>query len=363
MRQVNSILEINEGRSSSYHSVRPRKQLLVSLNPASDDCGADCGDYVFDVLRNADASKIIASLSDATLNLVDTATFTTINRIVAHKDKINGVEISRSNPALAVSASSDRRVCMWDFRLPGKPVATVTLPNEVMSVAIGGQDVLLAAACGTTIQFFDLRSARVNGIGSQHEYSHTQQLGEYGDIHTDIITQLKFNPANPSILASAAEDGLLCVYDVAVPEDDEAIQCILNADCPPRRFGFFGPFAHGLYCLSTTEIATLWHWSSAQRIFSFDSIRVDLGADYLVDCMFDDANDSLLIIAGQYEGDGLVGIMEPTSAATSVALQRGHSASIRCACSIGGSIDGSVGTVVTGGEDSRLCMWAVGDSP
>ena len=71
------------------------------------------------------------------------------------------------------------------------------------------------------------------------------RLGEYGDIHSDIVTQLKFHPSHPSILASGGEDGLVCMYDVATDSGDEAVLSILNTDAPVRKLGFFGPSQEG----------------------------------------------------------------------------------------------------------------------
>jgi len=58
---------------------------------------------------------------------------------------------------------------------------------------------LLATASGNAAHFFDSRSGR--------------KIGTYGDNHTDLVTQVVFNPKNLVELATGGEDGLVCLYD------------------------------------------------------------------------------------------------------------------------------------------------------
>lgn len=148
---------------------------------------------------------------------------------------------------------------------------------------------------------------------------------------------------------------------------------IMNTECAVRETGFFGcaPGAcgptgqrqqqalEGVFCLSTVETASFWHYSSAQRIGYFPSIRSGVSADYLVTCWHEDSG--VFLLAGNNEGGGIVCEVNPSSVAVVGALtaEGGHTDTIRCATAIveHGPDGHSRRFLLSGGEDGRLCMW------
>ena len=324
---------------------------------ASFECGGGGDDphYVFDSLVTG--SSLLASLSDMSLQHYDLGSGTLQNRIVAaHRDRINSIELSIVNPGFALSSSSDKSVALWDLRTPSShAVSTIQLPEEVLSASLGAGDVLVAAACDKSVQFFDLRK-----VGSQ-SHKH-QRIGEYADAHTDLVTQVKFHPSNPTQLISAAEDGLICVFDTAVAAEEEAVISVLNTECPVRRFGFFGAGLEGIYSLSTIETASFWHAGSAQRVGSFPDIRQELGADYLVDCLYCPVADQLLLLAGNYSGRGLIARVDPSSVGLWATMQSsGHSATIRCCALLSSGGNNGLSNFLSGAEDGRIVSWTLSD--
>jgi len=332
----------------------------------------DACDYVFEVEQTCDGTSVVASLSSQQLGVYDVNTLSTKASLPVHSDRINSLELSRTDPFLALTASSDKSVCLWDLRIASGATTgaqiTITCPDEAQSASCGGDGSLLAVACGSSVNFYDLRHAHVQSSssgssgGSSSSSSSSgkakaasAKLGAYADVHTDMITQVKFHPEQPMHLVSAAEDGLICLSNTAVQAEEEAVVSILNTECPVRRFGFFGPGSEGLYCLSTTETASFWHCTSAQRVGNFPTIRAHLGVEYLVDCIYDGTNDSLLLLAGDYEGKALLASAQPTEINPVAMLQHsGHVATIRCARALVGT-NGS--KIITGAEDARLCLW------
>jgi len=281
-------------------------------------------DYVFDTLVSG--TSLVVSLSSMSLQHVDLTSGALLSQFTAHRDRINTIELSRVNPGLVLSASSDRTVALWDLRTSsGTAIASITLPDEVLGASLGAGDALVATACGQSVQFYDLRqfaSGRGSGAG---------KIGEYADAHTDLVTQVTFHPTQPSLLFSAAEDGLICVFDTAVAEEEEAVVSVLNTDCPVRRFGFFGAGGggggalEGLYSLSTIETASFWHFGSAQRVGNFPEARQQLGVDYLVDCMYCPLSDELLLLAGNYGGRAVLASVDPSALRLKAMLQSsGH---------------------------------------
>mgnify|MGYP006077539455 CR=1 FL=1 len=303
--------------------------------------------YVFELENNCDRSLMACSLSTQDICIYDTATFTEVSCIRAHSDRINGIEFAKLNPSLLVSTSDDNNVKLWDVRIPGNtPVFGQTLEDEILDASLGSSDNLLACACGMGVSFYDIRQI------SSSTGCTPQKLGEYTDVHTDTISQVKFHPERSMELVTGSEDGLICIFNTQVPEGEGAIVSILNTECPVRRVGYFGQNFDGLYCLSTIESVSVWHSTSAQRIAHFPEIRTDLDLDYLVDCNYDPSTDSLQVIGGDNNGIGHLISINPFEVKKLSSFDNGHHSTIRCAIGMGNATQ-----FITGGEDGRVCIW------
>ena len=319
------------------------RQVVSSFASSSSSTGLsdDPNEYIFDFDVSLDSTRLCMSLSDCSISVVDREFSPVVGeRLRGHTDRINALSFSPTDSNLIISASSDSTCCCWDTRTSNRPSNSISFPGEVSAMSLGVGGTLMAAASGTSLFFFDMRQT---GMGP---------LGHYADCHTDDITSVKFHPeAGSPLLLSGGEDGLICLYDTSVSTNDEAVISILNTDCPTRRIGFFGKGFEGIYCLSSVEAATIWHYPSAQRISNFPFLRESLGCDYLVDCWYQN-DGSLCLLAGDHSGKGVVTTLQPGDVHTIVGdMVDGHSSTIRCAY-----FDGDA--IFTGGEDSRMCRWA-----
>lgn len=314
----------------------------------------DGGTYIFDVDCLSDKSAVVTSSSDNCLSLYDAESLSQIRKIRAHTQMLNSFDLSKLVPNLAFTASNDHYIHGWDLRIAGDiPTVKMKLVDEVTAVSVGIADNLLAGGCGTSVVFYDLRNSGKKSI----------KLGEYSDVHTDTITQLRFSSFNQNMLASCAEDGLIGLYDTSAADGDEAVISILNTECPVRRIGYFGKDDEALFSLSTTETASFWHCATAQRVGDFPAIRTQLEADYLVDCMYDKNSDVLTIMSGNYDGSAKISVVEPTTLRVIGTLPAGgHSATVRCAKNYFSNVNNGM-RIITGGEDSRLCCWNVLSEP
>jgi WD40 repeat protein len=312
----------------------------------------DSGEYVFEIAPTMDGTSVLSSMSDNTLTITSTEELRAVCRTKAHKATINHIEASRISPSLLYSCADDKKVYGWDVRCFEKPVLQISHQDEVAAVSVGISGTLLASACGSSIFFFDIRAFDGNSTSAVNG----RKLGIYSDIHSDTITQLKFHPTQGHILASAAEDGLICACDTSVQAEEDAVVSILNTECPVGRFGYFGTDNEGIYSVSTVETLSFWHFPSAQRVAHFPTIREDLRADYLVDCFSAPNTNDIYLMAGDFNGQGVVAQMQPSRFDILGYLHGGHTANIRCATASFATTAGSP-RLITGGEDARLCSW------
>jgi WD40 repeat protein len=328
----------------------------------------DGGVYIFDVSSTSDGACLVSSMSDHHIAVYDSNSLGLIRKFKAHNDLIAGFDVSKTTPHMVYTGSDDRYVCGWDLRTAADgaaPAIKVKLAEEVSAIALGVADSLIAVGSGTTISFFDIRSctsAPSSSSGSSSSSSSSskpRKLGQYSDIHTDMVTQLRFSTAHSHMLASGAEDGLISLFDTSAAAGEEAVTSIFNTECPVRRLGFFGQQDEALYCLSTVETASFWHCSSAQRVGAFPNIREQLQVDYLVDCFYDASSNALCMIAGTYSGGGKVVLVEPSSLQVCGQLTGGHTATIRCGMTMARQPASPAMRLITGGEDARLCSWVL----
>jgi len=339
-------------------------KLATSANPATKVIAEgdamdmdDNADYILELEPNFDGNLVAASLSSMGVGIHDAVSLAEVTRREhLHASRINGIKFLQQHPQIFVTSSDDKRVRMWDLRLPppSGPVADIRAHEEVMDVAVGHGDALLACAVGTSVLFYDIRNTGASASAATWACA-AAQLGEYADVHTDTVNQLRFHPLRDTELTTASEDGLVCTFNTKAAEGDEAIVSIMNTECPVRRFGFFGREGEGLYSLSTVETASFWHPASAQKISAFSTIREDFDLDYLVDCFYSAASGELLLLGGSHSGEGRLLGVTPEDVSVVGACKGGHSATVRCATSnVGGG-----GRFVTGGEDSRLSAWSL----
>jgi len=276
--------------------------------------------------------------------------------------------------------------------------------QKVLSMSFGLGGTLLATAAGHGAHFFDVRTSA--------------KMGVYADNHTDLVTQVRFNPCNETELATGSEDGLVCVYDTRQAHADASLQvrtgtvpsmylffffffffsrslafsfslilfyvcltplcashvaalpsslltllpspllsqCVINADCAVRRIGFFAPGGEGVFVLTGSETLGLWHKTTAQCLnpTNVDLPRQQLGCNYLVDCHFDASSGKLSVLAGDWAGNLTVAEVTDSAVAPTAHLRSG-----------GGGHSAVVRaalwrgpSLVTGGEDARVCLWS-----
>ncbi|OWZ22299.1 hypothetical protein PHMEG_0003021 [Phytophthora megakarya] len=300
-------------------------------------------DYILDCQPTAHNSGLALALSTCKVQLRSVETLGLLHEFHAHNSTINEVWTSPSSPYQLATCSSDECVKLWDTRA-ALPAMVVPVGREVWSLAIGCGETLLATGTDELALFYDVRTGK--------------QLGQYGESHVDAITKVRFHPTQQAFIVTASEDGVVCFFDCRIPDEDDALESILNVESAVSRVGFFGPQNENIFCLTGTETLDLWNIWTAERLHHYNTIRDDcnkngLPTDYLIDCVYDEQTNELFLLAGNHDGDiNAVSVGATGNLQHAATLKGGHKACVRCIY-----YEPESATLFTGGEDTRLCKW------
>lgn len=174
------------------------------------------------------------------------------------------------------------------------------------------------------------------------------------------MTKVRFHPTQPHFVVTASEDGVVCMFDTRIADEDDAIESVVYVESAVTTVGFFGAHMEHIYCLTGSETLDLWNIHTAERLHHYATIRDDCNAhgiatDYLIDCVYDAHTAELFLLAGNHDGvANVVNVALDGSARLEHAatLAGGHKACIRSTY-----FDPQARTLYTGGEDARLCKW------
>lgn len=119
-----------------------------------------------------------------------------------------------------------------------------------------------------------------------------QPLLQYIESHNDDVTELSFNPSNPSILLSGSTDGLINLYDTTITDEDDALIQVFNHGSSIAHAGFLSD--HEVYGLSHDEIFCIFdtndcHQDEAhESSYAFGDLRPQLHCEYVVNIVSSD---------------------------------------------------------------------------
>lgn len=261
----------------------------------------------------------------------------------AHTQTITGQ--AAVSPNCWATSSEDGTVKLWDARTKNL-VSQAGLKSPVYSIAIGAGGQILAAGVDSDLQFFDIRNIR-------------EVLGCYTESHSERINQLVFHPDLPTQLMSASEDGLVCVFDIVVAGEDDAVASVMNTESAVNKVGFFGPSSAFAYALTQSETLSLWNVGSAERIGNFRDVIQNLegtaySVQYLVDCMYEADSQRLTLVCGDHHGSILFMDVSPTDlsfAGDVPGHTGGHKSTVR---NVKSTTDGGL---ISTGDDGYVHRW------
>ncbi|GFR83451.1 WD repeat-containing protein 89-like [Elysia marginata] len=328
--------------------------------------GTTEGDYVVDISVQASSDTdplIAAASSNFSICLMSLETLKPINTIKGHTDTITKVKFCKSNRHLFYSSSKDKSLRCWDSRI-SKQVQSFEIPSSVradlLSMDISESGRLLCAGTESVKQesyllFWDSRQPTV--------------LGCYSECHQDDITQLSFQPGSDKILASGSSEGLVCSFDLSETCEDDALQMTFNAESDVVRMSWCGAGDECIYAVTTDNMFYVWDNEEGDSLSSIKSLGDLQGStkntrvDYIVDCIPSltataDDRSSAVVLAGTYSGEAsLLWHQEESKSKTVCSLSGGHTAPLRCS-----HWDAQTRMLLTGAEDSMVCLWSLKES-
>ncbi|KAF2156627.1 WD40 repeat-like protein [Myriangium duriaei CBS 260.36] len=161
--------------------------------------------------------------------VTDTTPFT------GHASSVEELQWSPSERNVFASASSDGTVKIWDARSKSrKPALSVQASStdvNVLSWSRLTSHLLASGADDGQFAVWDLRQWKPTPNGSSSKPSSVASFG----FHKEQITSVEWHPTDDSIVAVAAGDNTITLWDLAVELDDEESKDTAGAkDYPPQ---------------------------------------------------------------------------------------------------------------------------------
>jgi WD40 repeat protein len=217
---------ISRSSSSSAPLIYTKKSSVRS-SPDTNDC------YAVDLTLNSIGNHVAVLTIPNTIQLFDASTLkhlssfsSTSNNFDSHDSSssttINSIQFAYVSPHTLFASTNKNLVLAWDTRTPQQETFQLNGcadEHKFLSVTCNNEDLLIAAGTelkgdeNVAIAFWDLR-APVN----------KQLLGYYTESHSDDIIQVEFSRMNSTKLISGSTDGLVCLYDVSKPNEDDALE-------------------------------------------------------------------------------------------------------------------------------------------
>lgn len=155
-------------------------------------------------------------------------------------------------PTVFASAGNDGRVCIYDTRLKRAPVITMQCSQTDLNVLSWNrvtQNLLATGAEDGQWCVWDMRKWKPNTNGSVAGQG--SPIASF-DFHKEQITSLEWHPTDDSIVAVCAGDNTVTLWDLAVELDDEESRYTADVrDVPPQL----------LFCHWNPEVKEA-HWVS-----------------------------------------------------------------------------------------------------
>lgn len=164
-----------------------------------------------------------------------------------HQSSVEDIQWSPSERNVFASASSDGTVKVWDVRSKShKPALSVIVSNTDVNVMSWSRQTTHLLATGSEDgqwAVWDLRQWK----GAQSSSSASKSVASF-NFHKEQITSIEWHPTDDSIVAVAAGDNTLTLWDLAVELDDEESRDTAGVEEVPPQLLFVHYMEMGKEC-------------------------------------------------------------------------------------------------------------------
>ncbi|XP_075216878.1 WD repeat-containing protein 89 isoform X2 [Lycorma delicatula] len=226
-----------------------------------------------------------------------------VSGFTAHDSTITNTRFGRDKDSHVYTSSLDGTVKLWDLRNSSHLAQTFSGGDSVRPITCfdiscdgrficAGTEVIGGSAF---LLFWDVRS--------------TKLLGGYWESHVDDLTQVVFHPEKKSCMITGGMDGLINIFDIKKPCEDDALDDSLNTELSVDKLGWLHE-SDSLYCI--THSADLQFWKLTDSSPSIHFTRQQMAAMlnikhpdnlYVVDVHADNEGNNMLL-AGSNLGCG-----------------------------------------------------------
>ncbi|KAG2171374.1 hypothetical protein INT43_009035 [Umbelopsis isabellina] len=140
-----------------------------------------------------------------------------IHNIQAHKAEVNCVAFNPSNEWILATGSGDKTVGLWDLRNLSRQLHSLeTHEDEVLQLSWSPhhEAILASASSDRRVNIWDLTKIGEEQTPEDAEDGPPELLFVHGG-HTNKIADFSWNPVEPWVIASAAEDNIIQVWQLA----------------------------------------------------------------------------------------------------------------------------------------------------
>lgn len=315
-----------------------------------------------DVKKNTSNLRLGIALSDCTCKVYDVhSNFKAVTSIPAHDSPVVSVRFAPDNENLIYTGSQNEFIRLWDLRQSGDCVkhfkdtsSEAGSEKPLLSFDISCDGRFLSG--GTELSedafllFWDVRS--------------TDLLGGYWESHTDDITQVMFHPSETSKMVSGSTDGLVNVYDISQPTEEDALLFSLNTESSVEKINWHERERQQWYlsCITHTYDIKIWNQDEAipyefSREKLAPSAHVDADSLYVAGIhSLKDSNELLFLVgSNERKGDCLRSVKMDQKKLKPVTQFTGNKQIVRCSW-----YDPSSELLLTAGESGILSLWKPG---
>jgi WD40 repeat protein len=171
------------------------------------------------------------------------------------------------------------------------------------------------------------------------------------NLHRDEVSSLEFHPSADATFVSGDEDGNICVFDLNVPDDEDAQRFYVADDSPVFQCGFTGASLEEVFSLRRTAGIRIWNLSDYENYIEYEDLRGDGLFGY--PCNAHSYRDCTLVVGGDADG-GICVVAAGTEVSVVEKMEKIHADCVNCSWLMS---YGDSSLWFFGGDGGQLSFW------